>query len=309
MKKIYPVILLIVLSITANAQTGYHIITSDVDHFWKAYDLLQTVHTKTDSVAIIQQNYIDIGSTGLQEFIRLKTITAENYVASFGRRPKFWKSVRPSLSRVSQYKNSIDTIFSHYQKILPDFHAPDVCFVVGYLTSAGTATDKFLIIGSEIAAADSTVERSELKGYIKEVIGTMEIPSIVAHELIHTQQNPADSATLLSSVIEEGAADFIPLILSSFNINVKVHAYGATHQCELWQQFKTDLSTNNYAPWLYNGATIKGKPADLGYYIGSKICEAYYDKQKDKQQALRDILKSRQYEKILLESRYNGGCQ
>lgn len=48
---------------------------------------------------------------------------------------------------------------------------------------------------------------------------------------------------------------------------------------------------DDFSNWLYNGASFTGeKPADLGYYVGFKICEAYYDKTADKKAAIEDIL-------------------
>lgn len=56
--------------------------------------------------------------------------------------------------------------------------------------------------------------------------------------------------------------------------------------------------------WLYNGSDVKGRPADLGYYVGFKISEAYYTKSKDKKQAIRDILEMQDFDALLKASGY-----
>ena len=38
------------------------------------------------------------------------------------------------------------------------------------------------------------------------------------------------------------------------------------------------------------GKPPDGRPNDLGYFIGYRIAEAYYNRMTDKQQAIRDIL-------------------
>ena len=59
--------------------------------------------------------------------------------------------------------------------------------------------------------------------------------------------------------------------------------------------------------WLYNGLDDKRDyPADLGYYMGYKICEAYYNKAQDKKQAVKDILTIQDFEQFLSDSGYNG---
>lgn len=98
------------------------------------------------------------------------------------------------------------------------------------------------------------------------------ILSIVAHETVHTQQANPKEATLLSEIIIERAAGFIPEILLGVNINKLIHEYGRQHECELWKQFQSDMKNNaSYRKWLYNGSSIKDKPADLGYFIGAHM--------------------------------------
>ena len=46
----------------------------------------------------------------------------------------------------------------------------------------------------------------------------------------------------------------------------------------------------DFSKWIYNAATAKDRPADLGYYVGYLITRAYYRKAKDKRQAVYDIL-------------------
>ena len=55
-----------------------------------------------------------------------------------------------------------------------------------------------------------------------------------------------------------------------------------------------------------SGEAAKERPADLGYYIGYKICEAYYQNAKDKKQAIKDILGIKDFNQFLKDSGYQG---
>ncbi len=57
--------------------------------------------------------------------------------------------------------------------------------------------------------------------------------------------------------------------------------------------------------WLYQGDKAKDKPADLGYYVGYKIVESYYNKAKDKKQAIKDILEIKDFNVFLTASGYD----
>jgi len=56
--------------------------------------------------------------------------------------------------------------------------------------------------------------------------------------------------------------------------------------------------------WLYNGSSSDGRPSDLGYFIGFRIVQAYYQKASDKQQAVSDILNIKDFERFLEQSGY-----
>ncbi|MEL6391741.1 MAG: hypothetical protein AAFR97_03250 [Bacteroidota bacterium] len=56
--------------------------------------------------------------------------------------------------------------------------------------------------------------------------------------------------------------------------------------------------------WMYQGNNVEGRPADLGYFIGYRIAQSYYDHQENKRQAIRDLLNRRKYEQIYEESGY-----
>ena len=78
------------------------------------------------------------------------------------------------------------------------------------------------------------------------------------------------------------------------------------NECSLINDFKADLESDpkDYTNWLYNGGKMKDRPADLGYFIGYKIAETYYQKQIDKSEAIRHLLNKKKYRKIYKESDY-----
>ena len=63
--------------------------------------------------------------------------------------------------------------------------------------------------------------------------------------------------------------------------------------------------------WLYSERKIDGKSArDLGYFVGYQICKSYYEKAKDKKQALAYMiglnLTDENSKNFLSASGYNG---
>jgi uncharacterized protein YjaZ len=86
-------------------------------------------------------------------------------------------------------------------------------------------------------------------------------------------------------------------------MNAAAQEYGRAHEAALWAEFRLVMHGTDAAGWLY-GSPPPGRPADLGYFIGYRIAEAYYAQTADKAAALRDILRVRDVERILAASGY-----
>ena len=304
MKKL---LILLLFPIFCLSQNNYKIETVDIDNFWKAYDLLVFAPTKADSIATIQEHYIDKATDYFKVFIKKRKFTAKEYVKKIKKYPKFWKSIRPLTENIESRKSEIEKTFEEYRKILPDFKQPNVCFAIGTLRTGGTINKGLILIGSEIAASTHETDTSEMSGWLKSIIGnTGDIVSMIAHEAVHTQQFNKKKFDLLIGTMSEGIADFITFDLLGLSINKKVYEYGENHECELWKAFDNDLKNHEkeYRRWLYQGNRSKDKPADLGYFIGYKIAKSYYNKQKDKKKAIINLLNVKKYKMIFEESKY-----
>ena len=300
MKRIV-IAMLVLLPTFGVCQNGYNIETTDITNFWDAFDDLKSAETKADSIKIIQEEYIDKSTAYFKEFIKARNFTAEEYVELIRRYPKFWRSVRPLTENIVNRKAEIEKVFEQYRSLLPGFEQPDVCFAIGCLRTGGTTTKDLILIGSEIAASNEEVDKSEMSGWLESVIGnTGDIVSMIAHETVHTQQYNRRRYKLLTGVMTEGIADFFTVELLGLNINKEIFEYGNKHKCELFREFESDLKSHpkEYNRWIYQGNKAENRPADLGYFIGYQIAKMYYDKSESKTEALLELLNVKRYEKI-----------
>lgn len=302
----YTLVIFILIPFLGISQSNYKIETTDITNFWKAYDNLNTAKTKSDSISVIQEQYIDNATDYFKEFIKARKFTASEYVSLIRAYPKFWNSVRPLTENIASKTTEIDSIFKQYQKVIPNFNQPNVCFAIGCLRSGGTTSKNLILIGSEIAASNHQVDKSEMTGWLASVIGNSgDIVSMIAHETIHTQQRyNVIRFNTVNAVLMEGVADFFTTELIGLNINQKVFEYGYANQCSLYKEFKSDLENypRKYDRWLYQGDSEKDRPADLGYFIGCQIAKMYYNKSENKTQAITDLLNIRKYRQIFKES-------
>jgi uncharacterized protein YjaZ len=158
-------------------------------------------------------------------------------------------------------------------------------------------------------ARDDHTPVDELGAWEKAVTKNIDnLPHIVAHELVHIQQRRDTLArTLLKEALREGIADWAGGLISGGIINTVQHEYGDAHERALWEEFRKEMNGTDFSHWLFQGDNSTDRPADLGYYIGYKICDAYYRRADNKKEALRRILEMTDAETFLRESRYEPG--
>lgn len=268
------------------------LVTSDIDHFWLAYDLSEGKTTE-EKVSIFESEYLEKGSIGLKDFIDARIESAEGLVEVIEARPRYYASIRESSNRVLELTDQIRGYMHNWKQLYDKAVFPDVYFLIGKMTSGGTTSSNGLLIGTEISCRTDDLPVDELNEWYLEVLRPVEdIPYIVIHELIHTQQAyDFGENTLLGHSIFEGAADFLGELATGKHINPHLHVYGDAHELELWESFSKEMLQTNFDNWLYNGGRSTGeRPADLGYYVGYKICEAFYEKTTDKRAAIEGIL-------------------
>jgi hypothetical protein len=284
---------------------GARLVSSDIRIFWNVFDKASL----GSAGALFQRDYIDVGSPGLHDFFMKRIRTPEYLAGVVASRPRFYSAIRRNTIAVDTsagIKDSIRASFRRLKLLYPKAVFPDVYFVIGAMNSAGTTSSNGLLIGLEMNSRDEHTPTDELSDWERAVtkqIGSL--PHIVAHELIHVQQRRDTLArTLLKEALREGIADFVGRLISGGIINTVQHEYGDNHERALWDEFRKEMNGTDFSHWLFQGENSKDRPADLGYYIGFKICEAFYNSHSDKTEAIRRIIESTDAEEFLRESHF-----
>ena len=234
--------------------------------------------------------------------------SAQNLVAVIDQNPKYYASIRPETLQVSKMERRMRAAFRKFKSLYPDAVFPDVYFLVGSANSGGTTGPSGLLIGTEMYGKTSATALDELNPWLRAVISSVDkIPGIVAHEACHYNQHfssAPEQRNLLGKALQEGSCDTIGELVSGQNINEHLKIYARTREKDIWYEFAREMYQPDFSKWIYNGATAKDRPADLGYYVGYRIARTYYDRAKDKRKAVRDILNIQDAQAFLRTSRY-----
>ena len=280
------------------------LVTEDIPRFWRAHDLADrdTAH----AVPIFQREYFDQASPGLRDYFDSKIKSVPTFVANQRRKVRYYRSIRALTLRVDSLKPQILAGFVKLKDLYPAARFPNVYFVIGRWNSGGTASRRGLLIGTDMQCRAPGVDERELTLWERNNIGSFaSLPSLVAHEHIHFLQKDGLNHSLLRGTINEGMADFLAELATGHNPNARLQVYGLAHEKVLWETFTKEMGSTNWSNWIANDKQeTADKPADLGYFVGYRICQAYYERLADKRQAVHDILNINDYWAFLAKSGY-----
>ncbi len=281
------------------------LVTSDIDRFWRAYDLV--AKDPAHAEAIYQREYFDKGSPGLHDYFDSKIQSVKEFVANQRAKPEFYRSIRPATLQIAAFAPQIRAGFVKLKELYPAARYPNVYFVIGRWNSGGTSSDNGMLIGADQKTRTPATALGELSLWERNNFGSLDgLPGLVAHEQIHFIQQPgAADPSLLRGAINEGMADFLAELTTGQNPNERLQAYGQAHEKEIWADFSREMDGKSWRNWIANSdQETAAKPADLGYFVGYKICQSYYQEMADKKQAVHDILNISNYSAFLAKSRY-----
>jgi len=259
-------------------------ITKDINNFWNAFDSLEAGYSGNP----FEDLYIQKGSAGIQAFMAGRIESGTSLLNKVRESKGDYLKARENSSSMLDKEKQCRATFMALKYLYPPAVFPPVYFVIGRFNSGGHSHPDGLVIGAEM-------------------VQSADVPYIVAHELVHYQQErlTAENQYLLAACINEGSADFIGELISGGGPNKQTYAYGNAHEQELWLAFSKIMDDREDShDWLYNYKPKNGYPPDLGYWIGFRITKAYYDKATDKQKAVAGILHIKDYKKFLQQSGY-----
>jgi len=286
-------------------------ITSDIELFWDVYDR----HDGVPSVMDIEDEYIAKGTIGLQDFSEQKNLPP-GLNAALRSIPKsaYYEDIRSNTENISGQISDAKKALLRLTELFPDTRISDVYFLIGGMSAGGRISSNGLLIAVEMFAKNENTSLNGLSSWLRSVLRDKDnLPSIVVHESIHIQQlvhsGNTTYQTTLEKSIQEGMADFITLLvleeLPFFNQHL--HEYGDPREEELWRQFEREMDIFvQGTEWLYTGSlTEEGHPADMGYYVGYKIIEAYAATFPSVEEAVKAMLTTSDYIGIFETSKYD----
>lgn len=275
---------------------GARLVTSDIDDFWIAYDAAFAHESPEARVEAFQREYVDEGTDELRWMVANKFclyVPLSFFVDRIARAKPYYDSVRKASesAKSEAMRARIMAALDRLEALYPEAAFPDMYFMMGDLSTGGSFTGAAvdLAIDAFLAEADTPLTGVP-EDFLPFIQGPDAIPGLVVHEVVHAQQRylPPERDTLLAHAIVEGGANFVEELVCGRPDNPVLQAYGDAHEAELWAEFKKVMNGRDFSGWLYGAGDER--PANSGYYVGYRICAAYYERASDKHRAIADMM-------------------
>lgn len=252
----------------------------------------------------LQAAYLAPASEGVAIFTPNRIVSAENLAAAVRAIPAdYRKAIELCLPVARQMQGETSRLMARVGRELGQAQPAPAYAVIGAGNSGGTADARGLVLGLEVIC--QTADSAEAARQI--------LRDFVAHEMTHVYQaraNVAERETdLLHQSLVEGFADLVmerALDGTPPLTGAERSRHGLANEAALWREFKADVDAGRTdTEWLYRQKMSKpGRPPDMGYWIGKRICEAYLAQAADKPAAMRTLLELRDARAILAASGY-----
>lgn len=288
--------------------------TEDAERFAR---LFATANGKP-SAEQLQKDYLDKGSYGVSVFTPYRIQNAAHLAEAVATdEPSYQHAIQDCLPRLPQYNADLRAIYLAMHGLYPDKPLPQIYIVFGAGNSGGTAAPNAQVLGLEVICKTSGDTPDGLRTTLRRFF---------AHETVHTLQNDptgAEASPLLASVLTEGGADFVASVVTGATPEPQRAEWAAQREAELWVQFQKDMlatqpQESKASPkaamearhrWIENyDSAPPGWPYEVGYWVGMRIWQCYYEATSDKHQAMRDVIEWNDPGLILKKSGYDGGA-
>ncbi len=275
------------------------IVYTDVHNFIKAFNLLKT---NSDTIKILQKNYIDKGTPGLKIFIEKYALSAEKLSKAIRKHSEDYASVVTKLDWLKTQEDSIRQYFKKLNHFIPNAVFPPTYYLVDLRRGIGSGSTEGQLI---------TIEK-EAKKIIDPGLKTH-----IIHELVHLNQLYSigsldkylaiygSKKSLLAITIREGIAEFFAELITGKYTQDEACFYTRSHEKELWERFKKEMNGKDTGDWMWKNPKNQEQPRDVGYVLGALIVEFYYKKSLDINATVSEILSITDYESFLKKSDYS----
>lgn len=273
-------------------------IYDDIRNFINAYRMLDN---RSDTVNILQTEYIDKGTAGLKAFIDKYGFSTETLAKKIQKYPEDYEALGKKLDWLILQEDSIKMSFRKLNQFIPDAIFPPTYYLVGMQRGICSASDVGQLITVEKYAKDVVLKKHR---------------TYIVHELVHMNQVKVigidkyraiygKEKSLLALTIREGIAEFFAELVTGSYAQEQNRRFVIQNDSILWYQFQKEMLGTETGDWMWSIPDDPEQPQNIAYVFGAYIVEYYYKHSMDATEAIKNILSVTDYESFIRDVNYS----
>lgn len=272
---------------SASAPEDFLFVTTDIDHFWEAYDLAYPWFFPQ----VFDSLYLRRGMAGRQPLPLLFPMGRDSFYQQIRRNWDYYEAGRPAMAALRHQESEIRAAAFALKYLYPEARFPDIYFLVG-APAGGSATIGGNILIDAALFGPSAPGPTRARRFLPAPYAAEQTVVYVAQALVRYQLPPGQPAGLLQQSIREGVAELIAELMTGRRLHAPPDSL-TTRQPVDFQHF----SLSAQPLYSFSGG---GSQADI--QTGYRIARAYYDRATDKRAAIREMLNIDDYRRFLENS-------
>ncbi|NIO49345.1 MAG: hypothetical protein GTN73_07930 [Candidatus Aminicenantes bacterium] len=280
-----------------NDPAKVELIYDDLHNFIRAMEMLGK---ESNPETIFQREYLDKASPGLKEYVSANKYEAKHFVEEIRKKMAQYSGLRDLPKALVAQENAIRKAFKGLTKVIPNTVFMPVYYFVGIRGGGLHAEPSEYGLLIAIAELDEDLPGVKL---------------VLVHETVHVQQALAvgleeyqsiygPKMSLLAVSLREGVAQFLTFLSTGERTKEEAYEYFDKNEREVWERFMAEMNEHLPGDWMWTKPKKSEQPRDLGYIIGDRIVEAFYNEAEDKEKAIIDILSITDYQEFFKKSGY-----
>lgn len=263
----------------------------DAQRFFEAFDKAATA-TKEKKSGIYNTHYFAKASPAMVDYVSMKINSIDAFAEHVETNRLYYEDLRQSLVELQQLAPNAVSALNRLRDIADADSLPQVHFIVGMHTSAGTASANGLLLGMDFITSDKT-HTNTLPAWTAPFISTPNDSLwVILHEYVHFLQKTGQR-TVLGDALVEGSADFLAnLVYGRRSVPLPYTVFGDANRQQVVDRFLAEKDQTDFSNWTGNNGTKYANDwvADLGYYVGEQIARGFYQNSADKKAAISALL-------------------
>jgi hypothetical protein len=267
----------------------------DVQNFIRAHKMLAD---GVDTLETLQTEYIDKGTAGLKIFIQKYGLSPRRLADAIHKHPEKYGSLDDMPELLAHEAGAFREAYVKLKDVIPNPVYPPTYFLVERYRGIGSGSTEGTLISVEKWNRPIEDKRT-----------------LLIHELVHFQQVVAigyekykalfdPEKSLLGLCIREGTAEFFADLVTGTITQDEALEFTLQHEERLWVWFRKEMHGRETGDWMWKQPEDPEQPRHVGYVMGYRIVEAYYNNAMNKEQAVLEILSVTDYPAFLEKSGY-----